>query len=541
MSELKIKKIKVNGEAHQIDYEALANLPFRKVNIVNYVEDSSKDDHRPKKDHAYGPVQYDDGGTQKTKYVIDSVEIFRYACPEQIDIDSTIGEGNLDTVLEPELHKKYIQDGRQMYARDGDFGYPEIDGTGQFNFRPNFNETGYVLRPVVTDSDNKVHNDVKEISSGTPNPDYNPCYNNFKTPWLTGIEGVYRFTKICKDINIDLQVVKESDIAANEILYKIVAPADYEGSIPKVRVFRSGDQAEKYFKYYLKQNWETKYPALSENCIKGEELTFVKQETEANEPQEWHASGITYDDSTGYPESVNGKVVFLIDDSLLPEGYTCTPSIAPAAGGVSKPVGAGDYGLTKQVTKINGNQIITITIAPPVSISYNNDGHLLTYPDTNKDGELTGETAVCYGFNIPYISQETGLEATYKGYAAAEVPTSAAQGSSPVITLIHGESDTDHPEDPSEGRVGAGWAEVGPKGAKFLVKNPTAAENEWVRPTDADVYPYIASVTVDGSPISVASAIASVTWTTKKAKITLSSAATAGDVVITLAERPTLE
>lgn len=93
----------------------------RKISIINYVEDSSKTDHRPVKDHAYCPVEIND----ETVYVADSIEVFRYACPERIDIDDA-----------PETHGDYIKDGRPIYARDGNFGYPEVDKTGQFNFRP---------------------------------------------------------------------------------------------------------------------------------------------------------------------------------------------------------------------------------------------------------------------------------------------------------------------------------------------------------------------------------------------------------------------
>ena len=506
-------------------YDALkAELDARapkKISIINFVpgikeyeqievdgkmvDDKSRPiyypDGRPAKDHAYCPVDI----SGETTYIVDSVEIYRYACPEQIDIDSTVDEdAAASTKLEPETHLKYLKDGRLMYARDGDFGYPEIDGTGQFNFKPNFNVEGYVLKPIVTDKTGALHNDKT-----------NKCYNNFKTPWLTGIPGVYRYTKICKDINIELVAVDEAALAAeaNVITWRLVAPEDYiEENLPTVRVFRCGDQAEKYFKYYLDPNHATKYPSLSDNLISGSVLEFTKQETAEGEDQVWETTGITYDDGTGYPEKTAGKIVFLFEHlDRLPENWAITAS----TNSTQKPVSAGDYGPTKQVTKISGDITITIKVAPPISITYDNDDNLLTYPDGSK-------TAVAYGFNINNKN---------KGYDAADVPTIAAQGSGVNFTVIHSEGDTAH--------GGYGWTEAAEKDpvtqVKPIYKGP---DDTYPSPTNEDVYPYIASITIGETVYTPAEAIDIVTWTKKKAKITLKAELTTGDIVVKLAPRP---
>lgn len=222
-------------------YDALkAELDARapkKINIINYVVDTSKTDGRPLGDHAYCPVTIND----ETVYVADSIDIYRYACPERIDIDDA-----------PETHKDYVKDGRPIYARDGDFGYPEIDKTGQFNFKPNWNTPGYVLQPRVTPADG---------------------YNNFKTQWNTGIPGLYRFTKVNSDLTIELNAVLESEIPAHTITYNVVAPLDYPvASLPTIRIFRGADHLEKYVKYGPGAVNPPAHPELDEGLISGNVL-----------------------------------------------------------------------------------------------------------------------------------------------------------------------------------------------------------------------------------------------------------------------------
>ena len=223
----------VSKEAYDALKAELDERAPKKISIINYVEDQSKTDHRPIKDHAYCPVDI----AGETVYVADSIEVFRYACPERIDIDDA-----------PETHGDYIKDGRPMYARDGDFGYPEIDRTGQFNFRPVWNHSGYVLIPDgITPADG---------------------YKNFKTQWNIGIPGMYRLTKVSKDLTLDLHAVKESDMPAHIITYKLRAPADYPiEKLPVISIFRCADHCEKYVKYGPGASLQGAYNTLDESLI----------------------------------------------------------------------------------------------------------------------------------------------------------------------------------------------------------------------------------------------------------------------------------
>ena len=447
-------------------YNALkAELEIRapkKIDIVNYVEDSSKDDHRPAKEAAYS-----DGK-------IDAIEIFRYACPERIDIDSTVDvDGN--EVEEPETHLSYFKDGRQIYARDGDFGYPEIDRTGQFNFRPVFNKnykTGYVLQPIVTDSEGNPHDDKN-----------NPCYNNFKTPWLTGIDGLYRFTKVCKDIKVDMQAVLESELPSFAITYKIIAPADYDVTkIPSIRIFRCSDQAEKYYKYYLHPE---KYETLNPDLMKGQVLEFVKQETAEGEDQVWEASGISYDDSTGYPSNNKAKVTFLVETDNLEEGYSATPS----ATGKFKNLNAGDFGHTKVLTSITGAVTVTVRVAPPVEVSYDDQGYT----------RVDSKNKVLYGFD------------------PEKTPASASQYSPFRFTIIHGKEYSN--------------SRIAEDGTKIVIKDDGSDF------TVADAAALIDGITIGGEAINVLESISitPLSFTKKKVTVELDGDVITGDVVIKLA------
>lgn len=434
----------------------------KKISIINYVEDETKTDHRPAK-----TVAYSDGK-------IDAIEIFRYACPERIDIDSTV-DANGDNVEEPETHLSYFKDGRTIYARDGDFGYPEIDGTGQFNFRPVFNssyKTGYVLQPIVTDSEGNPHDDKN-----------NPCYSNFKTPWLTGIDGLYRFTKVCKDIKVDMRAVLESGLPTNTITYKIIAPAGYDAAkIPNVRVFRCSDQVEKYYKYYLHPE---KYEILDPELMKGQVLEFIKQETAEGEDQVWEAVGISYDDSTGYPSDNKAKVTFLIETSNLEEGYSATPS----ATGKFKNLNAGDFGPTKVLTSITGAVTVTIRVAPPVDVSYDDQGH------TRADSK----NKVLYGFD------------------PEKTPASASQYSPFRFTIIHGKEYAN--------------SRIAEDGTKIVTKDDGSDF------TAADAAALIDGITVGDKAVNVLESISitPLSFTKRKVTIELNGDIITGNVVIKLA------
>lgn len=89
-----------------------------------------------------------------------------------------------------------------VYARDGDFGYPCIDGTGQVNFSVALAE-GY---------------DALEISGDTGN------LKTFKTPYTTCKDGIYRLTKVSADSSVALVAKKQSEMGSHAIGYKLVLP-----------------------------------------------------------------------------------------------------------------------------------------------------------------------------------------------------------------------------------------------------------------------------------------------------------------------------
>lgn len=98
-----------------------------------------------------------------------------------------------------------------MLARDGDFGYPSVDGTGQINFKLAFAE-GY---------------DVASVSVEPAG-----AYKNIKLPAETGIENLYRVTKVSDNIKISLIATTYP-----KATYKINVPTGYDGTLPTLTVY----------------------------------------------------------------------------------------------------------------------------------------------------------------------------------------------------------------------------------------------------------------------------------------------------------------
>lgn len=486
MAEKLIKSFTVGSDTGKIDYESLANKPFaadevarlktlrtREVKIINYVEDSSKTDHRPAKDHAYG-----DGK-------IDSVQILRYACPERIDNDGSVDEAG-ELIDGFETHLDYVKDVRPMLARDGDFGFPEVDGTGQFNFRPVYNTTGYVLKPEVwLDAEGTI-----PAVEGTD-------YNHFKTPWNTGIKDLYRLSKVASDLFVDIKVLKESEMAAHTVNYEIVAPSDYpDDKLPTILLFRCADHSEKYFKYFKHSG---SYKTLDEEYINGIELEFTKATTAEGEPKKWTATGITYLDDTGYPDAgTKSRVIFMMDKTNMVENYTISPSAAPRASYGN--LNAGDFGPTFAITKITDDITVTFTIAAPANVSYPSAGHEITYVDSK------GATKVEYGWD------------------PEKTPTPVAQGSAFDFKMtfdkdVDGDKHGDH----------FGYYEDADK---------VVHKADGSLPGKSDACAFIESITIGGVSKTPTDVIDSVAFTTKKATFTFKASEVTGDIVITLGERP---
>ena len=316
----------------------------KKITITNYVEDASKDDHRPAKDHAYCPVEYEDDGETLTKYVADSIEVYRYACPERIDIDDV-----------PETHGDYIKDGRPIYARDGDFGYPEIDKTGQFNFKPVWNEEGYVIVPEgITPADG---------------------YKNFKTQWNIGIPGMYRLTKVNSDLELALHAVKEADMPAHTITYKIIAPADYPvENLPAISYFRGADHIEKYLKYGPGATVQGAYNTLDSTLIDSCHLALPELYDTVTENSVdynvWTILDKAYDDANGLPSADTtgdvAKVYFRVEGTPA-ENYAYKISAKKVSNNFNKlnnPTAEKPY---YTLTKVAGNIEVTVEVVVDVA------------------------------------------------------------------------------------------------------------------------------------------------------------------------------
>jgi hypothetical protein len=232
-----------------------------------------------------------------------------------ITLDENISDvGILKYENQPEADVEYlVKDAlAYVYLRDGDFGYPCIDGTGQLNFKPILLNDYDIIIPTV---------------DGT--------YNKFKTPYSTCKDNLYRFTKGSSDLNIKLAAGKEADLEAYNITYNLNLPIDYTGGIPVVTVYRTED-------------------AVLSN-YKGKVLDFVDNK----------CVDYSYHKSTGYKDKsveADAQVNFTVKVENLPEGYVLSVSGAKANADIVN---------AYKATKLKADLEITIAILPPVSIIYN--------------------------------------------------------------------------------------------------------------------------------------------------------------------------
>lgn len=462
---MSIKRIVVNDVAHQIDYNALENLPPapKKINIVNYVVDEEKGDGRPIKSGAYA-----DGK-------IDTVEIFRWACPRRLDTETTSKNGAL--VIKCESHSDYVKDGRQIYARDGDFGGLEIDGTGQFNFRPVFNTVGatWCVIPEITKLDGSAA--IAGID-----------YNKLKTPWCTGIKGVYRITKVATDLNVEMKAYNEDEMPSHSVTYRIVMPEGYSGARPNVRVFRNEDQLKKYVVYgsYRNDPEPSSELELGTELIDGKVLEFESVASNKDGFVMYEAVDKTYDDVMGLPACPETK-----DDAVkvnfVIEGEPHTPyvvadgkvMVAAASGNCDKVNPANEFA-GMHVTKVFGDIVITITIDNPFSVTY-------TW--------ATPEAEDKYEF-VPKESSRTMKIA-------------------PNVGFMWGIKHNAGIEDATDPR---------------RVEDSTAAKEF--------VLQYIDSITVDGEPIDVSKAFSKIVVKKNEFNVTFKESVVTGNIVITVKDKP---
>lgn len=86
-----------------------------------------------------------------------------------------------------------------VYARDGDYAFPSVDGNGQVCFKI---RSG-LSNPIVT---------VGDATDTTK-------YKNFKTPYVSCVDGLYKFTKVTGDVKIALNVAEEGTGTSVTITY----------------------------------------------------------------------------------------------------------------------------------------------------------------------------------------------------------------------------------------------------------------------------------------------------------------------------------
>ena len=316
---------------------------------------------------SFADVVDESGEEPVIKSAISNLTIYKYACPEEIEDEA-------------EQAHKYLSSGAPIYARDGDKGYVAIDKTGQVNFIPEFTEefaSGYVLQPVVTPADG---------------------YNNFKTQWNTGIPGLYRFTKVNSDLDVELHAVKESEMPAHVLTYKLRAPVDYPiDKVPYPTIFRGADHLEKYVKYGPGATLQGAYNTLDESLISGCALVLPQEyETVTIDNVDYHEWTIidrAYDDNNGLPSAdTSGDLCasyVRFDGEMLPS-YVVSVSATGSYNKLNPPkAGQPCYKLTKVIGDVT--IIATVIYDPePVSLTFvNNTNYAIEFKDTDGTHAIT--------------------------------------------------------------------------------------------------------------------------------------------------------
>ena len=338
---MSVKKIIVGGVEHQIDYNALENLPFAPSEISRL--------------KSLIPVYAHFTVATADVAKINKVHIHKYACPERFDD-------------EPEGYK--VENGKLnqavIMARDGDFGYHAIDGTGQINFTVEFKDdykNGYVVIPVITPVDGS------EEDVG---------YSNFKSKYSTGLncplgttwdylglvtDGIYRITKVTKDINVELHVYKESELPAHTITYNIVNKNNVNAV---VTVYRCTDGIEKVWKY---GTYDSSLPVSDQNPKNG----YPKEFKHALEFVNGTATEYAYDKGCGFRSNAtlaDGSAALQFTVTGLPEGYRATAIISGTAKtDYNKFEYSTDFGGYFGATKVANDLTVTITVSDAVNVT----------------------------------------------------------------------------------------------------------------------------------------------------------------------------
>lgn len=343
MAQKEIKTFTIGNDTGKIDYvDGVVNKPFtdQDVAILKSI----------KPVFAHFTVATEDIAK------INKVHIHKYACPERFDDEPEgykVDNGKLDRAI--------------IMARDGDFGYHAIDGTGQINFTVEFKEAyqnGYVVIPVITPVD----------------PTVAKAYSNFKSKYSTGLncplgtawdyldlttDGIYRITKVKSDINVELHVYQESELAAHTITYTLVNPNSLENLA--VTVYRCVDGIEKVNKYGV---YDSTQPVSAQNPKNG----YPKEFQHVLEFVGDVATEYTYDDGCGFRSAATyeeGKAGLQFTVTGVPEGYKATAEITNgiAKTDFSKFEYSIDFGGYFAANKVGKDLAVTITVSDAVNVT----------------------------------------------------------------------------------------------------------------------------------------------------------------------------
>ena len=438
--------------------------------------------------------------------LIGKILCYRFACPEVID-DKMVNV------------KSMAKDGKKIYARDGDYGYPATDGTGQLNFSYEWNIASFPNGEIP--SDLVVVPEITPIHLTTSDKEY-PGYSSFKSQYATAIPGMYRITKVTDDLRLTCHVMRESEMPAHTITYRLVLPENYEGQVPTVTTYRCGDALEKIFVDGLtREKIQQKGLTQDYDLIEGKVLQFV----------DGVATDYSYHKDSGLKDLGNitdgtSQIHFVI--SNVPEGYSCRPALGPNVV-VGKKNGChlsgfefnSDYNAW-EAKKVSADIEIIITLAPPVSVSFVEGAYSYSAAPKNYDSE--GHPLDKGGNIIPVSGDNATTAAAGSDYKFDIYYDSLRRNWSGVLTKEYGTLELDTPYELDT---------VGGSKHNFIANStdPNNATEAKIFITAQEALETIESIVIDGSPIDKSQCLVSCSG--KKASITIPGNLVTGNIVIT--------
>jgi len=471
----------------------LALLTPKEITFTNYGDDKN-------------PV-YDQDQTLGNG-LIGKILCYRFACPEVID-DKAVNV------------KSMAKDGKKIYARDGDYGYPATDGTGQLNFSYEWNIASFPNGVIPNDL--VVVPEITPVNLTPEDADY-PGYSSFKSQYATAIPGMYRVTKVTDDLQLTCHVMRESEMPAHTITYRLVLPDGYEGQIPTITTYRCGDAMEKiYVDGLTREKIIQKELTQDYDLIEGKVLQFV----------DGVATDYSYHKDSGLKDLGNitdGTSQFHFVIGNVPEGYSCLPALGPnVVLGKKNGCHLSGFEYNADYNAWEGKKIaddieVIITLAAPASVTYVAGAYPYsaapkTYDSQGNPLDKNGNIIPVYGDNA--IETPLGSDYTFNIYY-----DSLRRNWSSVLEKIHGKGNLvlDTPYE---------LTTVGGTTREFTASStdPNNATGAKVFITAAEALETIDSITVNG--VAINKSLCSVSCSGKKAAITIPGNLITGNIVIT--------